>query len=83
VDDFERMASEVKKASVFQPDVDTERYFIPVPGTIQGDVVVFQGDFGRRKTMGSDERRLLKISIGADVVQMLVRIDDQIDVSHL
>jgi hypothetical protein len=77
------MASEVKKGSVFQPEVDTERQFIPIPGAIESDVVVFQSDFGRRKAMGSDERRLLKISIGTDMVQMFVGIDHQVDVPHL
>ena len=75
VDHFKRMTSEVKKRSVFQPEVDTERHLIPISGMIEGDVVVFQSDFGCCKTMGGDERRLLKISIGADVVQMRVSID--------
>lgn len=78
VDDLKRMASDVKKGSVFQPEVDTEGDFIPIPGTIEGDVVVFQSDFGRRETMGSDKRRFLKISIGTNVVQMLVSVNDQI-----
>lgn len=60
-----------------------ERHFIPITGAIEGYVVIFQSDFCCCKTMGGDQRRFLKISIGADVVQMLMGIDHHVDVPNL
>jgi hypothetical protein len=44
--------------------------------------MVLQGNLGGGKPMGGDQGKFLEIPVGPDVVQMLVGVDDDIDVSE-
>jgi hypothetical protein len=83
MDHLQEMGSKVEKGSVLQPQVDLERDFVEIAGTIKGHVVVPEGDLGRCKAMCGNERGLLEITIGADVIEMLMGIDHDIDIPHL
>jgi hypothetical protein len=83
MDHLQDMGSKVKEGSVLQPQVDLERDFVEIAGSIKGHVVVAEGNLGGCKAMGGNEGRLLEITIGPDVIEMFMGIDYDIDVPDL
>jgi len=56
-------------------------YFVQVVALIHGDVVIARDHFRSRQTVGGDHGVLLEVTVSADVVAMLVRVDDHMDIA--
>ncbi len=77
---FEAVAAEIEKETVFQPEVYLKGNLVQVTGAIEGYVVIPERDLGCRIPMGGDESGILEIAIRTDMIQVFVRVDDQLDV---
>jgi hypothetical protein len=83
MDHLQDMGSNVEKGPVLQPQVDMERNFIEIAGSVKSDVVVSNGNLRGCKTMGGNQGRFLKIAIATDVIEMFMGIDNDIDIPDL
>jgi hypothetical protein len=77
------MGSKIEKGSVLQPEVNMEGDFVEIAGSIKSHVVVPEGNLGVCKAVGGNEGCRLKVAIGADVIEMFMSIDHDIDVPDL
>lgn len=80
---FEAVVAEVETGSILQPEVDLERGFVEITRLVHRDVSILHGDLYGCEAMRSNQGMLLEITVGADMIKMLVGIDDDINISYL
>jgi hypothetical protein len=80
VKNSQAVIAEIDAGHVFEPQVHPHGDFVQVVSFVHRDVVIAGDHFGCRQTVGRDHGGLMKVTVSADMIAVLVRVNHQIDV---
>src|SRR5215813_15365583 len=74
--------AEIDASHIFEPQVHPHRNLVEVVAFVHRDVVIAGDHFRWRQPVGRDHGGFMKVTVGADMVAVLVGINHQIDISY-
>src|ERR671918_1297781 len=82
VKNAEAMVAEIDAGHILKPQMHPHGKFVQIVSFVHRDIVIAGNHFGGGQPVGGDYGGFVKVAVGADVIAMFVRVDDEIDVSH-
>src|SRR5262245_34301081 len=74
--------TEIDAGHIVKPQVHPQRNLVEVVAFVHRDVVIAGDHFRCRQAVGRDHGGFMKVTVGADMVAVLVGVNHQIDVSY-
>src|SRR5262245_4964829 len=74
--------AEIDAGHIFEPQMHPHRNLVEVVSFVHRDVVIAGDHFGCRQPISRDHGGFMKVTVGADMVAVLVGVNHQIDVSY-